>query len=91
MRLTSEPATGRFSEDDRRPLRYVIRVGDGVIVNLRLVAVGAAAPFFFKGRQGRYAKRLEFLATRAWVERLGLWGACPNAQYDPSQELETGS
>jgi endonuclease YncB( thermonuclease family) len=29
-----------------RLLRYVVRVRDGVNVNIRLVAVGAAAPYF---------------------------------------------
>jgi hypothetical protein len=39
--------------------RYVIRARDGVDVNIRLVAIGAAAPYFYDGRRGRYADRLE--------------------------------
>jgi endonuclease YncB( thermonuclease family) len=89
VRLTSDPALDSV-DDNGRLLRYAIRVRDGLNVNLRLVAVGAAAPYFFEGRRGRYAKRLEYLATRAWVGSLGLWGACPNAQYDPKRPLETG-
>ena len=57
-----EPATDRVDEFGRL-LRYVVRVNDGVNVNLRLVAVGAAAPYFFDGRRGRYAARLEALAS----------------------------
>ena len=52
VRLTAEPATDRV-DDFGRLLRYVVRVNDGVNVNLRLVAVGAAAPYFFDGRRGR--------------------------------------
>jgi endonuclease YncB( thermonuclease family) len=52
-------------------------------VNLRLVAVGAAAPYFFDGRRGRYASRLERMAQLARAKRLGLWGTCPLTRYDP--------
>jgi hypothetical protein len=40
-------------------LRYVVRVRDGINVNIRLVAVGAAAPYFYRHRRGKYANRLE--------------------------------
>ena len=46
-------------------------------VNIRLVAVGAAAPYFCDGRRGKYANRLEALAKRARAKKLGLWAACP--------------
>lgn len=72
-----------------RLLRYVVRVSDGVNVNLRLVAVGAAAPWFYDGRRGRYAARLETLAKQARAKRLGLWRDCPRTVYDPYAALET--
>jgi endonuclease YncB( thermonuclease family) len=88
VRLLPEPATDRI-DDFGRLLRYVVRAGDGVNVNVRLVAVGAAAPYFYNGRRGRYANRLEALAKRARARKLGLWGACPRTVYDPYVGIET--
>ena len=64
VRLSAEPATDRVDQYGRL-LRYVVRVNGALNVNIRLVAVGAAAPYFYMGRRGRYAKRLELLAKRA--------------------------
>src|SRR6476619_4633985 len=58
VRLTTEPATDRVDQYGRL-LRYVIRARDGLNVNVYLAAVGAAAPYFYKERRGRYASRLE--------------------------------
>ena len=89
MRLAPEPATDRGVDDYGRLLRYVIRARDSVNVNIRLVARGAAAPYFYKGRRGRHANRLEALAKGARAKRLGLWGACPRTLYDPYHAVET--
>ena len=86
--IAPEPATDRV-DDYGRLLRYVIRARDSVNVNIRLVARGAAAPYFYRGRRGRYANRLEALAKRARAKRLGLWGACPRTPYDPYRGVET--
>ncbi len=72
MRLFTEPATDSVDQYGRL-LRYVVRVNGAVNVNIRLVAVGAAAPYFYRGRIGRYAARLESLAKRARAKKLGLW------------------
>jgi endonuclease YncB( thermonuclease family) len=88
VRLFPEPATDRVDEYGRL-LRYVVRVGNGLNVNIRLVAVGAAAPYFYDGRRGRYARLLEALAKRAKAKRLGLWGACPHTTYDPYRGVRT--
>jgi endonuclease YncB( thermonuclease family) len=88
VRLLVEPATDRV-DDYGRLLRYVVRTSDVVDVNLRLVAVGAAAPYFYKGRRGRYAAQLELLAGRARSRHLGLWGDCPHTVYDPYRGVET--
>jgi endonuclease YncB( thermonuclease family) len=88
VRLLPEPATDRV-DDFGRLLRYVVRAQDGVNVNVRLVALGAAAPYFFDGRRGRYASRLESLAKHARAKHLGLWGACPRTVYDPEHGIET--
>jgi len=67
-----------------------VRARDGVNVNIRLVAIGAAAPYFYVWRRGRYAKRLEALARRARAKHLGLWGTCPITPYDPYRGVDTG-
>ncbi len=89
VRLLVEPATDRVDEYGRL-LRYVVRARDGLDVNLRLVAVGAAAPYFYDGRRGMYANRLDQLAKHARTERLGLWGACPRTRLDPYRGVATG-
>ena len=89
VRLLAEPATDRV-DGYGRLLRYVIRARDGLDVNIRLVAVGAAAPYFYAHRRGRYAARLERLARRARAGRLGLWGRCPGTPYDPYHAVATG-
>jgi len=50
---------------------------DGVNIILRIVALGAGAPWFYMGRRGMYANRLDRLARHARAKHLGLWGACP--------------
>jgi micrococcal nuclease len=89
VRLLVEPATDRV-DDYGRLLRYVVRARDGLNVNVRLVAVGAAAPYFYDGRRGRYANRLETLAKHARARHLGLWGACPKTRLDPYRGVSTG-
>jgi micrococcal nuclease len=70
VRLAVEPATDRVDQYGRL-LRYVIRARDGLNVNVYLVRVGAAAPYFYAGRRGRYAALLERLARRARSLHLG--------------------
>jgi micrococcal nuclease len=89
VRLTVEPATDRVDQYGRL-LRYVIRARDGLNVNLYLVRVGAAAPYFYDGRRGRYASLLDRLARRARARHLGLWGACRGTPYDPYRGVSTG-
>jgi micrococcal nuclease len=89
VRLTREPATDSVDSYGRL-LRYVTRVRGHLNVNIRLVAVGAAAPYFYRGRRGRYAARLARLALRARRLHLGLWGRCPGTPYDPYEGVSTG-
>jgi endonuclease YncB( thermonuclease family) len=58
-------------------------------MNIRLVAVGAAAPYFYRQRRGRYANRLEALAKRARARKLGLWRVCPRTRYDAYKGIAT--
>jgi endonuclease YncB( thermonuclease family) len=89
VELLTEPATDSVDRYGRL-LRYVVRAKDGLDVNVRLVAAGAAAPYFYRGRRGRYAALLDRLARRARARRLGLWGACPRTPYRPDAKVETG-
>ena len=89
VRLTAEPATDRVDQYGRL-LPYVTRVRDGLNVNVRLVALGAAAPYFYDGRRGRYAPMLERFALRARRLHLGLWGRCPSTPYNPTGGVATG-
>ena len=90
MRLSPEPATDRVDEYGRL-LRYVVRVRDGLNLNVYLVKVGAAASYFYDHRRGRYAPLLNRLALRARAQRLGPLGACPHTPYAPNRRVATGS
>jgi micrococcal nuclease len=89
VRLTSEPATDSIDSYGRL-LRYVTRVRDGLDINVQLVRVGAAAPYFYDYRRGRYARLLVRLGLRARRHHLGLWGRCPGTPWDPNHRVSTG-
>jgi micrococcal nuclease len=89
VRLYREPKTDAVDAYGRL-LRYVFRVRDGLNVNVYLVRVGAAAPYFYDYRLGRYASRLLRLARRARAHHLGLWGRCPRTPWDPNHGVSTG-
>jgi endonuclease YncB( thermonuclease family) len=88
VRLFVEPATDRVDQYGRL-LRCVVRINGALNVNVRLVAVGAAAPYFYKDRRGRYARLLETLAKRARANKIGLWKACPGTPYNPYVGIRT--
>ena len=88
VRLVADPATDRVDRYGRL-LRYVVRASDGLNVNIRLVTVGAAAPYFYDGARGMYAGLLDRRARRARALKRGLWGACPRTRYDPYAAIAT--
>ena len=88
VRLVRDPATGS-TDVYGRLLRYVIR-SDGLNVNLRLVADGAAAPYFFEGVRGAYSSMLMQSAAAARAAGRGLWGACPDTRLEPDEGVSTG-
>ena len=88
VRLQVEPATDRVDQYGRL-LRYFIRAHDGLNVNVRLVTVGAAAPYFYGNRRGAYANLLEARSKRARAKKLGLWRACPRTPYNPYAGIAT--
>lgn len=89
VRLTREPATDSV-DGYGRLLRYVTRVRDGLDINVELVRIGAAAPYFYDYRRGRYASLLVRLGLQARSRRLGLWGHCPGTPWDPNHGVSTG-
>jgi endonuclease YncB( thermonuclease family) len=89
VRLYREPKTDSVDQYGRL-LRYVFRLRDGLNVNVQLVRAGAAAPYFYDYRRGRYAGLLERLALRARARHLGLWGDCLRTPYDPNHGVSTG-
>jgi len=71
-----------------RSLRYV-KVGK-VNVNLKLVEIGAATPYFYEGEKGRYAKQLLKAAKNAKAKKIGLWKMCPATKLEPLKPATTG-
>jgi endonuclease YncB( thermonuclease family) len=73
VRLAIDP---RLDRRDRygRMLAYVWKGGS--LVNLRLVQQGDAAPYFFSGDAGEYARAIFKAAVAARNAGAGLWGHC---------------
>ena len=89
VRLAAEPATDSVDQYGRL-LRYVVRVRDGLNVNIFLVKRGDAAPYFYRGREGRYAGLLTRDALRARSTHRGLWGVCRHTPVDFDRGVDTG-
>ena len=84
--LTSDP---NLDEVDKygRLLRYVF-VGK-TNLNLKMVEIGAAAPYFYRGEKGIYAEQLLKAAQTAQKRKLGLWGMCPGTHLSPNHAVQT--
>jgi endonuclease YncB( thermonuclease family) len=91
-RGTSIGIEGDPGLDDRdehgRLLRYVV-LGD-TVMNVELVRLGAAVPYFFRKDRGAYADRLLEAADEARAAHRGMWKACPDARLDPYRGALTG-
>jgi hypothetical protein len=70
-----------------RSLRYVF-VGN-TNINLRMVEMGAAAPYFYRGEKGLYSAQFLKAAQRAKAGNRGLWKACPGTALTPSRAVTT--
>lgn len=88
VELARDPALDDVDRNGRL-LRYVGAAGRDI--NLELVRLGAAAPYFYRGARGRNAEALLDVAKQAQAEGRGLWGACPAARLAPSRQLAAGS
>lgn len=93
--LLNQSGSLSFKEDlkldkvDRygRLLRYVF-VGK-TNINLKMVEIGAAAPYFYKGDRGQYSSQILKAAQSAKAKGLGLWKKCPGSQLTPSRAIST--
>ena len=70
-----------------RLLRYVF-VGN-TNINLKLVELGAAAPYFYRGEKGQYSTQMLKAAQNAKAKSLGLWKKCPGTFLTPTSAITT--
>ena len=70
-----------------RLLRYVF-VGK-TNINLKMVEIGAAAPYFYRGEKGQYSVEILKAAKNAKAKSLGLWKTCPSAKLTPNNAIKT--
>ena len=70
-----------------RLLRYVF-IGK-TNINLKLVEMGAATPYFYKGDKGQYSTLMLKAAKNAKAKSLGLWKSCPGTQLTPNDAVTT--
>jgi endonuclease YncB( thermonuclease family) len=70
-----------------RLLRYVF-IGK-TNINLKLVEIGAAAPYFYKGDKGQYSTQILKAAQTAKSKSVGLWKSCPGTQLTPNDAITT--
>ena len=82
-------ADSKLDKVDRygRLLRYVF-IGK-TNINLKLVEIGAAAPYFYKGDKGQYSTQILKAAQTAKSKSLGLWKSCPGTQLTPNDAVTT--
>jgi len=88
LTLKSDP---KLDKQDRygRLLRYVF-VGK-TNINLKLVEIGAAAPYFYRGERGQYSAQILQAALNAKAKSLGLWKACPSTRLTPGNAVTTAA
>jgi endonuclease YncB( thermonuclease family) len=70
-----------------RALRYIF-VGK-INVNLEMVKLGAAAPYFYQGEKGIYSAAMMKAAQEAKLYKVGLWKQCPGTQLIPTKAITT--
>lgn len=81
----------KVSDDKDRYGRLLRYVYTGEInLNLKLVEIGAATPYFYQGEKGQFSIQLLKAAQNAKSKKLGLWRACPSTKLEPLKALSTG-
>ena len=84
--LTFDP---KLDQVDRygRKLGYLF--AGKININLKLVELGAATPYFYSGDKGKYATSLSKLARQALSQSRGLWKECPGTKLNEYSALQT--
>ena len=85
--LQSDPRLSDMDNRKQRMAQYVF-LGD-MNLNIEMVKIGAAAPWFYKGK-GIFAAELRAAAEEARRNKVGLWGACPGTKLNTSKGVSTG-
>jgi endonuclease YncB( thermonuclease family) len=70
-----------------RALRYIF-VGK-LNVNLEMIKIGAAAPYFYQGEKGIYSAAMLKAAQDAKFYKVGLWKDCPGTKLLPTKAITT--
>ena len=94
-KLLNVPGTVRLQIDPKiettdaygRLLRYVFK--GKMNINLEMVKIGAATPYFYKRVRGQYSNELLKAAEEARANKVGLWSACPGTKLNPNAALTT--
>lgn len=84
--LKADPASASFDRYGRA-LRYIF-VGK-LNVNLEMIKIGAAAPYFYQGEKGIYSAAMLKAAQDAKFYKVGLWKTCPGTQLVPTKAITT--
>lgn len=88
LTLRADPKLDKVDRYDRL-LRYVF-IGK-TNINLKLVEIGAAAPYFYRGDKGQFSYQILKAAQNARAKSLGLWRSCPGTQLRPNDPVTTFS
>jgi endonuclease YncB( thermonuclease family) len=84
--LKADPASASYDRYGRA-LRYIF-VGK-LNVNLEMVKIGAAAPYFYQGEKGIYSAAMLKAAQAAKFYKVGLWKTCPGTKLVPTKAITT--
>ena len=84
--LKADPASASYDRYGRA-LRYIF-VGK-LNVNLEMVKIGAAAPYFYQGEKGIYSASMLKAAQDAKLYKVGLWKDCPGTKLLPTKAITT--
>jgi endonuclease YncB( thermonuclease family) len=84
--LKSDPVSASYDRYGRA-LRYIF-VGK-VNINLEMVKLGAATPYFYQGEKGIYAAAMLKASQDAKLYKAGLWKSCPGTQLIPTKAITT--
>lgn len=86
VKLKADPASASYDRYGRA-LRYIF-VGK-INVNLEMIKIGAAAPYFYQGEKGIYSGVMLKAAQDAKLYKVGLWKDCPGTQLVPTKAITT--